>query len=181
MPSTYITWFQAQQACALAGKHLCTNAQWQAAAAGTHDPGSHDGATGGKCHTSSSTLRRTGNAGAEPGGQSSCISRWGAEDMVGNLWEWVDHWGQAGVTWITDTGGTRSKPWPAGYGDAQDATGNINGKALDGAVWTNGMPAAMFLGGNWKDGESAGRFAISMSNGPTKQREDIGARCCRYR
>ena len=34
-----ITWYQATQACANAGKHLCTNAEWQTAASGTPDPG----------------------------------------------------------------------------------------------------------------------------------------------
>ena len=38
-PSRYVTWFQAQQSCEAAGKDLCTNAEWQAAAAGTSDPG----------------------------------------------------------------------------------------------------------------------------------------------
>ena len=33
-----VTWFQAQSLCVNAGKRLCTNAQWQAAALGTPDP-----------------------------------------------------------------------------------------------------------------------------------------------
>jgi len=34
-PSTGLTYYQAQQACTNSGKHLCTNAEWQAAASGT--------------------------------------------------------------------------------------------------------------------------------------------------
>ena len=35
MPSAFITWFQAQEACANAGKRLPTSAEWQVAANGT--------------------------------------------------------------------------------------------------------------------------------------------------
>src|SRR5262245_8575377 len=37
-PSADITWFQAQEACANAGKRLPTNAEWQVGANGTPDP-----------------------------------------------------------------------------------------------------------------------------------------------
>ncbi len=74
LPSTCITWFQAAQACALSGKHLATNREWQDAAAGT---------SAGAC--ASGFLANTG---AKPG----CVSRWGAFDMVGNATEWVADW-----------------------------------------------------------------------------------------
>jgi hypothetical protein len=38
-PSTDITWFQAQEACANAGKRLPSNAEWQVGVNGTPDPG----------------------------------------------------------------------------------------------------------------------------------------------
>jgi formylglycine-generating enzyme required for sulfatase activity len=41
-PALYLTWFQAQQACMSVGKRLPTNAEWQAAAAGTPDTGDAD-------------------------------------------------------------------------------------------------------------------------------------------
>src|SRR5439155_1088462 len=44
-PSSCVTWFQAEQACRLAGKRLLTNQEWQAAAAGTPDPGVADDLT----------------------------------------------------------------------------------------------------------------------------------------
>ena len=76
-PSAYITWFQAQQACKNAGKRLPSNAEWQAAVAGTPDPGPDNGTT--DCNTNSSYVAEP------PGSRSSCVSSDGAFDMVGNL------------------------------------------------------------------------------------------------
>ena len=71
-PRASITWFQAQQALANSGKRLPTNAQWQMAVAGTPDSTA--------CNVGGSAAQKTG---ANPG----CRSDWGANDMVGNLWE----------------------------------------------------------------------------------------------
>jgi len=72
-PSRYLTWFQAQSACAASGKRLLTNGEWQAAVAGTEDPGG--------CVVSAGGPRATG--------AGTCLSHWGVEDLIGNLWEWV--------------------------------------------------------------------------------------------
>jgi formylglycine-generating enzyme required for sulfatase activity len=45
LPSAFITWFQAQEACANSGKRLPTSAEWQMAANGTPDPGPDNGTT----------------------------------------------------------------------------------------------------------------------------------------
>jgi formylglycine-generating enzyme required for sulfatase activity len=92
LPSACLSWFQAVQACALSDKHLITNGKWQRAAAGTSDPGANDGLTNAKCNAFSAGFRKAGQAGATPGGADSCISNWGAQDMVGNLWEWTEQW-----------------------------------------------------------------------------------------
>jgi len=179
IPSRMMTWFQAQQACLLSGKTLCTNGQWQGAAAGTYDPGKYNGAAGGSCHTGGSAPRKTGMAGKVPGASASCISRWGAEDMIGNLFEWVDWWDQAGKTWMTSDGQDAS-PWPStgGYGDGGDKTWNLDGRVLN-PSWINGSPAAALRGGGWYTGTDAGVFAVNLNEGPSSWHTDHGARCCR--
>ena len=166
VPSRFLTWFQAQAACAASGKHLITNGEWQAAVAGTVDPGSSDGASG-KCVTSSGSPRKTGLG-------TACVSAWGVEDGIGNLWEWVDWWGQAGPVSVS-FGQTSTASWPAGYGG--DKTWNINGTVYDGSAYTPGMPAAAFRGGDWHNGPAAGAFALDLSGGPSNWGGAIGFRC----
>ncbi|MBI5610175.1 MAG: SUMF1/EgtB/PvdO family nonheme iron enzyme, partial [Deltaproteobacteria bacterium] len=92
-PSVCTTWFQAAAACAASGKHLTTNAEWQAAVSGTYDPGPALG-NNGDCNMSSGKVRVTGQA-------SKCTSVFGVEDMIGNVDEWVGDWmvsGQASMT-----------------------------------------------------------------------------------
>jgi len=184
-PSRFLTFFQAQQGCALSGKRLCTNGEWQAAAAGTADPGSWpdsntaDGCTqnpeAGKCSTCAKYSRVTGNAqGADLA--NSCMSSWGAFDMIGNAWELVDLWGQAGRDMGIAQAGL-ALPWPASYGS--DGTWNVNGEAGNGVAWKTGLPASALRGGGWSSGSAAGVFAFFLGAGASAAGGDVGARCCR--
>jgi hypothetical protein len=83
-PSSSITWFQAQQACTNAGKRLPSSAEWQAAVAGSPDPGPDNGTT--DCNTNSTHVV------APTGSRSARVSSRGSFDMVGNLFEWVADW-----------------------------------------------------------------------------------------
>ena len=178
LPSRYLTWFQAQQACAASGKNLCSNDRWQAAAAGTWDPGSNDGIFGGACNTDSVAPdpRATGLAGATPSGQDSCVSAWGAEDMVGNAWEWVADWQVAGPNGLTSDGDW-SEPWPVDFGD--DRTWHLGGSANTNSGYVDGLPAATIRGGSSDSGTSAGQFALDLRDAPTFFTDAIGFRCCR--
>ena len=80
IPSSRITWFQAQEACANSGKRLPTSAEWQVGASGTPDPGPDDGRN--DCNT----------GGTGTGARSACVSGRGALDMVGNVEEWLADW-----------------------------------------------------------------------------------------
>ncbi len=167
-PSRYMTWFQAQQSCELSGKSMCTNAQWQAAAAGTHDPGSAE--TGNQCRiaVTNSAPRATGLAGASPGGADSCMSMWGVEDMIGNLWEWTsDWWGQGADSMSENQDGA--------FGG--DGAWNVDPAQSQGSYATY-FPATALRGGAWNTGSTAGVFALYMVHGPAYSATSIGARCC---
>jgi formylglycine-generating enzyme required for sulfatase activity len=154
-PSASITWFQAQAACKNAGKRLPSNAEWQAAVAGTPDPGPDDGAT--DCNTSSAF------AAVATGSRSRCVSSDGAFDMVGNLYEWVADWVPRSTACGTWSG-------------AVTATGDD--QCLAGAG-TTGEPAALLRGGSYSGGPLAGPFAILATNPPSGSNVIVGFRCIR--
>jgi Sulfatase-modifying factor enzyme 1 len=147
-PSRHISWFQAQQALANSGKRLPTNAEWQMAVAGTPD--------GAPCNVSSSGPINTGSA-------ASCVSRFGTNDMVGNLVEFV-------ADWVHPTTFTCAGSWPDGFGgDMQCLVG----------AGTTGTPGAVVRGGTWVDGTAAGPFAISGNATPAGSGSGVGFRGAR--
>ena len=150
-PRANITWFQAQAALANVGKRLPTNAEWQQAGAGTPDPGIADNGTT-DCNV------HTGFAG-EPGSRSSCVSRFGAYDMVGNLVEWVADWDELPGTCVVLEAGRGSDLSCIGRdipnGDAAalvrggyfgDVNNNAGSFALDGISPTVSVPRIGFRG-----------------------------------
>jgi Sulfatase-modifying factor enzyme 1 len=155
LPSEFLTWFQANQACLLSGKRLLTNVEWQGAAAGTPDPGTDNG-------TSDCAV---GHYGADPpapfvktGSRANCQSRWGVFDMVGNADEWVADW--------VDTGTGFAADWTNQTGIAGHDFSEVGG---DGSVivFSNGdvdasaqLPGAFFRGGDTIDGFTAGVFFV---------------------
>jgi Sulfatase-modifying factor enzyme 1 len=155
-PSAFITWFQAQAACSNAGKRLPSNAEWQAAAAGTPDPGGDDGTT--DCNTAS-TL-----AVSPTGSRSRCVSSDGAFDMVGNLFEWV-------ADWMPRSRSTTGS-WSAGV----SPTGDL--QFLAGAA-TEGEPGALLRGGLFVSGADAGPLEVDGFNPPSFVFNGIGFRCVR--
>lgn len=95
-PVNCITWYQAREYCAWAGKRLCSESEWEKASRGTDGrkyPWGNETATceyavmyegGYGCGTNS-----TWPVGSKPLGTSP----YGALDLSGNVWEWVeDDW-----------------------------------------------------------------------------------------
>lgn len=155
-PSGSTSWFQAQQACTNAGKRLPSNAEWQAAVAGTPDPGPDNGTT--DCNTGSTF------AVAPTGSRSACVSARGAFDMVGNQYEWVAEW----VPQSTTCGA-----WNPGVSPTNDF------QCLAGAT-TAGEPGALQRGGSFANGTNAGPLAVHGSSGPSIYLPtNFGFRCAR--
>jgi hypothetical protein len=151
-PAFRITWFQAQEACANAGKRLPTSAEWQVGANGTPDPGPDNGTT--DCNTAS-----TGSV-AATGSRSSCTSVRGAFDMVGNLMEWV-------ADWVPKS--TACPGWSSFSNDAM---------CLSGASTVTTGPGALLRGGNFFSGTGAGPFDV-QNGPPSGWGDNVGFRCAR--
>jgi hypothetical protein len=192
-PSTCITWFQAEQACRLAGKRLITNQEWQAAAQGTPDPGEADDQS-----TTCATLNPS--LGVPTGSRAACVSVWGANDMVGNAWEWTADWMPVA---------TSCTPWPAGLGIDGDflcigqqsggvtPTGagvrRVRGRRVDDRAGVRrtgfrrveetsvvpGVPAGIIRGGNFGIGARGGVFAIHGGVPVYTRSRSTGFRCAR--
>jgi len=155
-PSSNITWFQAQQACANAGKRLLTNAEWQMATAGTPDPGANADPTTG-CNTNG------GSKAATDASNGVCKSRWGVFDTIGNVHEWVADWVQGD--------GTYAITYTSFNGDAVHASPSSGG--------TNNFPAAVYRGGAYAAGTAAGSFAFFSSSAPDQSFATVGFRCAK--
>lgn len=151
-PTACISWFQAEQACALSGKRLLSNQEWQRAAAGTPNPGTAD--------DHSTTCVTTSSGPANTGSRSACVSRWGAFDMVGNVWEWVADWIPLSTNCIPGLFGQNDKNCLAGASTA-------------------GGPGAMMRGDHWSGGVHVGIFAITGISDPSSQSTNFGFRCAR--
>ncbi len=151
IPRASITWFQAQQALANSGKRLPTNAEWQQAAAGTPDSTA--------CNVGPGSVEKTGS---NPG----CKSNWGADDMVGNLWEWVADWDE-------EASDSNCVNWPASLGSDRTCVGRASGEPSTAA------PGALLRGGSFGNGSNAGPFAITASTVPYDSDVTFGFRGAR--
>lgn len=172
IPSSSITWFQAQQACRLSGKQLPTTEQWISAAQGTPDPGADPG-TSSNCRTGPGSPRETGAAGRA--GTAPCVSIWGAQDMIGNLREIAAEPHSA----PGDAIGEQS-PWPDSsfHGDTTiNLIGQAANRAGGGETYVRGMPSVVQLGGAYGDNVTAGIFAMYLHAGLSSWAGNVGFRC----
>lgn len=170
MPSASLSWFQAAEACRAAGKRLPSGEEWLTAARGTPDPPMASAGSAGTCLTSGTAPRETGSGGA-------CASAAGAEDMIGNLWEYTNEW-FAGL----GDGSPALNRAPAPAMLNADGTWNIASSAFVSQPgvppsFQAGLPAVASRGGPWLDGPRAGIFALMVANAPTHGGVVYGFRC----
>lgn len=190
-PSRFITWFQAIEVCSAAGKRLPSGSEWLLAAQGTSDPtvGNDGTDRDRRCNTLGPNVRYTGLGGASTA-SAGCYSVWGAQDMIGNVWEWTSDWyaGSGQVTSVPTFDhamvvGSRindqATPWSDEYRD--DRTWNISSVAsrspLRGDDNRVGMPSADARGGSWRNGTQSGVFAVLLASGPSGWDDTVGFRC----
>jgi formylglycine-generating enzyme required for sulfatase activity len=167
-PTRYVTWFQATEACRLSGKRLPTGEEWLTAARGTRDPPiADDGATG-RCRTMGSGPRLAGTG-------TDCVSGWGAQDMVGSLWEWTTEWHLSVATRTEDTG---DRPWLPAAAHSDDVTVGVTSYVgATEALGAPGVPAAALRGGAFDRGPGAGVFSLGVYRGPLFAGNNVGFRC----
>ncbi|MCB9745535.1 MAG: SUMF1/EgtB/PvdO family nonheme iron enzyme [Alphaproteobacteria bacterium] len=135
-PSKAISWYQAYGACAAAGWHLCSSAEWEDACAGPPGTAQREYPTpDGALSLQQCVLGDKGvhlKAPLSPtGSRAQCHTPEGVYDLLGNLWEWTDP-GQrdaAGLPLIDKRGAAHysAEPQPCSYGSVGSHAPSFDG------------------------------------------------------
>ncbi len=117
VPQVNISYADAKALCAKAGKRLCTAQEWQWACSGLEGYSYPYGFNMDKdnCNTDTRTPEPSGS-------RNRCISKFGAVDMTGNVWEWVKNRNGTGAVMGGPVSNCRTVS-PAEGGEARPTTG----------------------------------------------------------
>ena len=158
-PSACITWFQATQACRLAGKRLLTNGEWQDAAAGTPDPGTDNGTT--DCNISTA---------------GDVVEHGLAVELQVELGR-VRHGGERGR--VGGGLGGSERPPAVQTGRRRSGFPATTAVCFGGGSVAPTVPGALIRGRGFDNGAIAGVFAMGAGDGPAGSFSDVGFRCAR--
>jgi formylglycine-generating enzyme required for sulfatase activity len=169
-PWVNVPMHQALALCAKVGKRLPSHGEWYRAALGTPDTVS---ANKGAC-----ALGKTGQSRADATGvHEQCVSSYGAYDMVGNVWEWIDATVSGGMyaNRMLPTEGYVSEAdqdgVPSAVGESSPSFGEDYFFADLAGV------KGMFRGGFWSMNEKAGMFSINATIPTSFVGVAVGFRC----
>lgn len=176
VPSAYVTWFQAGELCFASGKRLPSLREWLLAVRGTREPDPPELGDGreGRCITASDHALSVGNRAPTPGA-IGCQSIWGAQDMIGNLREWLGDWTASPYTSTTPLP-LDPAPWPTSY--PRDLVVGVSSfAASDGNGTMRRVPSAIQVSGGFNDRGSAGKLYFNASSAPSDWNGVTGFRC----
>jgi formylglycine-generating enzyme required for sulfatase activity len=161
-PVNCASWYAADQYCRFAGKRLPSEAEWEKAARGESGFVFPWGNTTASCKLANysyyTNLFCVGGT-SLPGSYPDGVSPYGAFDMAGNLWEWVQDWYDPDYY-------DPAYPLPD-YSPSENPQGPTTGTYR------------LIRGGSWVSSEGFIRTTMKHFYTPETGMEDVGFRCVR--
>lgn len=165
LPWRYVTYTNAQQLCARAGKRLPTNDEWYKVALGQLDTEA--------CFVGS-------DGSLQPTGNTNCVTSTGVHDVVGNVWEWVSD--------TTENGQFEERELPpSGYVSLVDAQGVVlkteaapDANFGEDYAWISDTGVqGIIRGGFYGSGSDGGIFSQNLAVPLNFSAVGVGFRCVR--
>ncbi len=170
----------AANACAAAGKRLCSSSEWLAAANLNGQVYNLDNTTTANTCVVDSTLYCSNHSfgsgeACNTGSNSNCKSDAGVYDMIGNVWEWTSDSLDVNSDSLDNAWNyPNDEVSPRLWGNTTPSLHYGNDGVYTGATKTNRIVGR---GGNWYSGSSAGVFSTYLLQGTTGLFQQ-GFRCC---